>query len=60
MTGDKKGYTSEGVQEICRLSFTALEEFDLAGLTIGSVDVVNSRLDYSENVKGWNVSVTTD
>ena len=59
MTGDKKGYTSEAVVEVCRLSFTALEEFDLSGLSIGSVGVVSSSLGYSENVWGWTISATT-
>jgi len=55
--GKVDGFSASNTKtEVCTMSFTALKDFDMAGLRIDGVSIVNSDMQYHENIRNWEIS----
>jgi len=57
MTGEIPGYSASDTQ-LCELELTANTIGDISNLKLSKVNIVTSKLDYTEDVDGWTYDVT--
>ncbi|MCL2137154.1 MAG: cohesin domain-containing protein [Coriobacteriia bacterium] len=57
MIGAREGFSGKNVS-VCRVEFTALDDFYLETITISSVCTVSGTLQYLEDVDGWTTELS--